>query len=103
MTANATSIRIFSHAGLPMMSAAESQAIDLAQTNGLGVEVIDVDAEMTQAMAAGVLGLPAIVVYSGTTEIARRECAFAGRATRRWFDRKVASSTVAPALVPAMA
>jgi len=58
VTANATSIRIFSHAGLPMMSAADSQAIDLSQTNGLGVEVIDVDAEMTQAWPPASSDLP---------------------------------------------
>ncbi len=102
-TTTATSIKVFTHQDVPNTSAIVAQASELAATHGLGIEFVAVDADASQAIAAGVMGLPAIIAFSGSTEIARRECASAGRRTRRWFERKVASTSVAPTLVPAMA
>ncbi len=98
-----TSIRVFTHQDLPNTEGLVAQATALATAHGLGVELVAVDVDASQARAAGVIALPAIIAYSGSTEIARRECALAGRRTQRWFDRKVAPSYRSPALVPAMA
>ncbi len=99
----ATSIRVFTQQDVPSAGAVETQVIDLAAAHGLQIEFVDVDVSAAEAIAAGVMAVPAIIAYRGDTEIARRECAFAGRGTRRWFERKVAPSSVSPALVPAMA
>lgn len=101
-TTTATSITVFTHQDVPNTTALVAQAAELATAYGLGVEIVAVDADASEAMAAGVMGLPAIIAFDGGTEIARRECAFAGRGTRRWFGRKVASAAAAPALVPAV-
>lgn len=102
-TSTTTSIRVFTYDGLPAKDAIEAQAIEFATDHGLAIELIDIDSCAAELRAGGVMGLPAIVAYDGITEIARRECAFAGRSTRRWMERKVASPTLSPALTPAMA
>ncbi len=102
-TTTATSIRVFTQQDIPSMGTIERLAADLAATHGLGIDFVDVDSNAAEAIAAGVMGLPAIVAYSGDTEVARRECAISARGTKRWFERKVASPAVTPALLPAMA
>jgi len=103
MNTSTTSIRVFTHKDQPKTNAIVAQASEMAATHGLGIEFVAVDTDGAAAISAGVMGLPAIIVLSGNTEIARRECAFAGRGTRRWFEREVASGTVSPTSVPAMA
>ncbi len=98
-----TSIRIFTHQDIPTMAAVEAQATELAFAHGLSIEFVRVDDNPSEAITAGVMALPAIIAYSGDTEVARRECALAGRGLRRWFDRKLVSTNTAPALIPAMA
>lgn len=103
MNTSTTSIRVFTHKDQPKTSAIVAQASDLAAMHGLGIEFVAVDTDGAAAIAVGVIGLPAIIVLSDNTEIARRECAFAGRGTRRWFERKVGSGTVLQNSIPVMA
>ena len=102
-TATATSIKVFTHQDVPNSDALVAQASELAASHGLGIELIAVDADVSQAMAVGVMGLPAIIIFGGNTEISRRECAFAGRRTSRWFKRQVASTSIGSTLIPAIA
>ncbi len=80
-----------------------SQASELAATHGLAIEFVTVEADAAAAIAAGVMALPTVIAFGGSTEVARREYASAGRRTRRWFEREVVSTATAPTLVPAMA
>ena len=59
MSNTTTSIRIFTHDDVPNMDALEVQANDLAVSDGLGIEFIAVDVDASEAMKAGVIGLPA--------------------------------------------
>lgn len=102
-TTAATTIRIFTHDDTPSPAAVEAQLAELATSHSLTIELVNVTNDPSLAINAGVVGLPAITVHAGETEIARRECAVAGRRLGRWFDRKVASETPAPVLVPAFA
>ena len=98
-----TAIRIFTHTDVPWNSAVEAQATDLAAAHGLDVEIVDVTVDAAEALASGVMGLPAIIAYRDNAEVARRECTSAGRGMSRWFERKVASQVRVPAMTPAMA
>jgi hypothetical protein len=109
-TATAAKIRIFTHDDAPSAAAISAQVAELAATHDLTFEIVDVTSDPSIAIAAGVVGLPAITVHAGAPanftyadEIARRECAVAGRRLGRWLDRKVASGTPAPVLTPAFA
>ena len=103
-TTIATSIRVFIHEDLPDASAVRAQANEFAAAHGLGIDFVGVDNDASEAIAAGIMALPAIVAYQGNTEIARRECAFAGRGTQRWFERKIARrSRPSAALAPTIA
>ena len=84
-------------------AAIQTQVAELAATHNLTVELVDVTSDPSIAIVVGVVGLPAIVVHAGSTEIARRECAVAGRRLGKWLDRKVASGTPSPVLTPAFA
>ena len=103
ITTSATSIRVFTLQNQPGTEAIVAQAGELAATHGLGIEFVTVEADAASAIAAGVMALPTIIAFSGSTEVARREYVSAGRRTRRWFERQVASTTAAPTLAPAMA
>jgi hypothetical protein len=103
ITTSATSIRVFTHHSVPGTEALVAQATDMAATNGLGIEFVTVETDASSAIAAGVMALPTIIALSGSTEVARREYASAGRRTRRWFEREVVSTAAAPTLVPAIA
>ena len=75
----------------------------MAASHNLTVELVDVTSDPAIAIAAGIVGLPAITVHAGADEIARRECVVAGRRLGKWLDRKVATTTPAPVLTPAFA
>ena len=102
-TATASKVQIFTHEDAPSATAIQTQVAELAASENLTVEIVDVTSDPAIAIAAGVVGLPAIVVHAGSTEIARRECAVAGRRLGKWLDRKVATTTPAPVLTPAFA
>ena len=101
--ATASTVKIYTHDDAPSAAAIQTQVAELATTHKLTVELVDVTSDPSIAIAAGVVGLPAIVVTAGANEVARRECAVAGRRLGKWFDRKVATTTPAPVLVPAFA
>jgi hypothetical protein len=103
MNTTTTSIQVFTLKNLPGTEAIVAQASELAATHGLGIKVVTVEADAATAIAAGVMALPTIIAFSGSTEVARREYVSAGRRTRRWFERHVASTNAAPTLAPAMA
>ncbi len=103
MNTTTTSIQVFTLQNLPGTEAIVAQASELAATHGLAIEFVTVEADAASAIAAGVMALPTIIAFSGSTEIARREYASAGRRTRRWFEREVVSTAAAPTLVPAIA
>ena len=103
MSNTTTSIRIFTHNDVPWKSAVEAQAAEMAAAHGLEIEIVDVTVDAAQAIASGVIALPAIIAYRDNAEVARRECASAGRGTRRWFERKVASQVRIPTMTPALA
>jgi len=98
-----TTVKIYSHDDSPSPAAVAAQVAELAAGHKLTVEIVDVTSDPSIAIAAGIVGLPAIVVHAGSTEIARRECAVAGRRLVRWFDRKVTTATPALVLTPAFA
>jgi len=103
-TTTASTVKIYTHDDAPSAAAIQTQVAELAASHNLTVELVDVTSDPSIAIAAGVVGLPAIVVTAGSTEVARRECAVAGRRLGKWFDRKVATTTTpAPVLVPAFA
>jgi len=102
-TTTASTVKIFTHDDAPSAAAIQTQVAELATSHNLTVELVDVTSDPSIAIAAGVVGLPAIVVHAGADEVARHECAVAGRRLARWFDRKVASGTPAPVLTPAFA
>ncbi len=96
-------VKIYTHDDGPNSVAVEAQIAELAAAHELTVEVVDVTCDPSIAIAAGVVGLPAIVVHAGADELTRRECAAAGRRLSRWFHRKVATATPALVLAPAFA
>ena len=102
-TATASTVKIFTHDDSPSPASVAAQVAELAAGHNLTVEIVDVTSDPSIAIAAGIVGLPAIVVHAGSTEIARRECAVAGRRLGKWLDRKVATTTPAPVLTPAFA
>ncbi len=102
-TATASTVKIYTHDDAPSAVAIQTQIAELAASHNLTVELVDVTSDPSIAIAAGIVGLPAIVVHAGADEIARRECAVAGRRLGRWLDRKVASGTPAPVPTPAFA
>ena len=102
-TATATKVQIFTHDDTPNPAAIHTQIAELAAGHNLTVELIDVTSDPSIAIAAGIVGLPAITVHAGSNEIARRECAVAGRRLGKWLDHKVATTTPAPVLTPAFA
>lgn len=97
----ATTIRIYTHDDAPSPIAIQAQITELAAGHNLAVEHADVTLDPSVALAAGIVGLPAITVHAGAAEIARRECVVAGRRFGRWLDRKVAFTT--PATAPSLA
>jgi hypothetical protein len=98
-TATATKVRIYTHDDAPSATAAAAQVA----THDLTVEIVDVTSDPSIAITAGIVGLPAIVLHAGADEIARLECALAGRRLGRWLDRKVALGTSARVPAPAFA
>ena len=102
-TATATKVQIYTHDDAPNPAAIAAQLAELAASHNLSVELVDVTSDPSIAITAGLVGLPAITVHAGADEIARRECAVAGRRLGKWLDRKVATTTPAPVLVPALA
>ena len=102
-TTTATKVQIFTHDDAPSATAIAAQVAELAAGENLTVEIADVTSDPSIAITAGIVGLPAIIVHSGSTEIARRECAVAGRRLAKWLGRKVATTTPASVLTPAFA